>query len=111
MSVIAHEYTHAITNRMVAGPRNGLSSPQGMSESWSDLVAVEYLAEHGYAPAGSRAFTIGEYVTSDPDAGIRNYNMSDSPLNYSHIDYDFVGLQVHASGEVWARPTSTSGPR
>ena len=28
--------------------------------------------------------------------------MSDSPLNYSHIDYDFVGLQVHASGEVWS---------
>jgi extracellular elastinolytic metalloproteinase len=102
MSVIAHEYTHAITNRMVAGPNNGLNSPQGMSESWSDLVAVEYLAEHGYAPAGSRAFTIGQYVTSDPDAGIRNYNMSDSPLNYSHIDYDFVGLQVHASGEVWS---------
>ncbi|MGH3372406.1 MAG: M36 family metallopeptidase, partial [Nocardioidaceae bacterium] len=87
---------------MVAGPNNGLSSPQGLSESWSDLVAVEYLAEHGYAPAGSRAFTIGQYVTSDPDAGIRNYNMSDSPLNYSHIDYDFVGLQVHASGEVWS---------
>jgi extracellular elastinolytic metalloproteinase len=102
MSVIGHEYTHAITNRMVAGPNNGLSSPQGMSESWSDLVAVEYLAEHGYAPAGSRAFTIGQYVTSDPDAGIRNYNMSASPLNYSHIDYDFVGLQVHASGEVWS---------
>ena len=35
-------------------------------------------------------------------AGIRNYNMSQSPLNYSHIDYDFVGLQVHASGEVWS---------
>ena len=102
MSVIGHEYTHAITNRMIAGPRNGLSSPQGMSESWSDLMAVEYLVEHGYAPSGSRAFTIGEYVTSDPDAGIRNYNMSDSPLNYSHIDYDFVGLQVHASGEVWS---------
>ncbi|HEU0212699.1 MAG TPA: M36 family metallopeptidase [Jiangellaceae bacterium] len=102
MSVIAHEYGHAITNRMVAGPRDGLSSPQGMSESWSDLLAIEYLAEHGYAPPGSRAFTIGEYVTSDSAAGIRNYNMSDSPLNYSHIDYDFVGLQVHASGEVWS---------
>jgi len=102
MSVIAHEYTHAITNRMIAGPDAGLSSPQGMSESWSDLLAVEYLVEHGYAPAGSRAFTIGEYVTSDPDAGIRNYNMSASPLNYSSVDYDFVGLQVHASGEVWS---------
>ena len=102
MSVIAHEYTHAITNRMIAGPKAGLSSPQGMSESWSDLLAIEYLAEHGYAPSGSRAFTIGEYVTSDSNAGIRNYNMSASPLNYSSVDYDFVGLQVHASGEVWS---------
>jgi extracellular elastinolytic metalloproteinase len=102
MSVIGHEYTHAITNRMVAGPDMGLSSPQGMSESWSDLMAMEYLAEHGYAPTGIRAFTIGEYVTTDPIAGIRNYNMSDSPLNYSSVDYDFVGLQVHASGELWS---------
>ena len=101
-SVIAHEYTHAITNRMVAGPKMGLSSPQGMSESWSDLLAVEYLIEQGYAPAGARAFTVGQYATSDPVAGIRNYNMSNSPLNYSSVDYDFVGLQVHASGEMWS---------
>jgi extracellular elastinolytic metalloproteinase len=102
MSVIAHEYGHAITNRMIAGPNAGVSSPQGMSESWSDQMAVEYLYEHGYAPAGQRAFTIGEYVTTDPVAGIRNYNMSDSPLNYSSVDYDLVGLQVHASGELWS---------
>jgi extracellular elastinolytic metalloproteinase len=102
MTVIGHEYTHAITNRMIAGPRDGLSSPQGMSESWSDLMAMEYLNEHGYAPSGQQAFTIGQYVTSDPVAGIRNYNMSASPLNYSSVDYDFVGLQVHASGEVWS---------
>ena len=102
MSVIGHEYTHAITNRMIAGPDAGLSSPQGMSESWSDQLAMEYLNEHGYAPKGERAYTIGEYVTSDPVAGIRNYNMSDSPLNYSSVDYDFVGLQVHASGELWS---------
>jgi extracellular elastinolytic metalloproteinase len=102
MTVIGHEYTHAITNRMIAGPVNGLSSPQGMSESWSDLAAMEYLNEHGYAPSGIQAFTIGQYVTSDPVAGIRNYNMSNSPLNYSSVDYDFVGLQVHASGEVWS---------
>jgi extracellular elastinolytic metalloproteinase len=102
MSVIGHEYTHAITNRMIAGPNAGLSSPQGMSESWSDLLAVEYLAEHGYAPKGERGFTVGEYVTSDPVAGIRNYNMSNNRLNYSSVDYDFVGLQVHASGEVWS---------
>ncbi|WP_430782044.1 M36 family metallopeptidase [Actinoplanes sp. G11-F43] len=102
MSVIGHEYTHAITNRMIAGPEAGLSSPQGMSESWSDLLAVEYLAEHGYAPKGRAGFTVGGYVTGDQNAGIRNHNMSDNRLNYSSVDYDFVGLQVHASGEVWS---------
>ncbi len=102
MTVIGHEYGHAITNRMINGPASGFSSPQGMSESWSDLIAMEYLNEHGYAAPGIRAYTIGEYVTTDPNAGIRNYNMSQSPLNYSSIDYDFVGLQVHASGEVWS---------
>ncbi|GID27556.1 M36 family metallopeptidase [Paractinoplanes brasiliensis] len=102
MSVIGHEYTHAITNRMIAGPDGGLSSPQGMSESWSDLLAMEYLQEYGYAPKGQKGYTIGQYVTTDPVAGIRNYNMSDSPLNYSSVDYDFVGLQVHASGELWS---------
>ncbi|TDD64286.1 peptidase M36 [Jiangella aurantiaca] len=104
MSVIGHEYTHAISNRMVAGPRNGLAGPQAgaMGESWSDLMAMEYVNEHGYAPAGVRAFTIGEYVTSDPHAGIRSYNMSDSPLNYSDIAYDLVGQQVHADGEIWS---------
>ena len=29
MSVIGHEYGHAITNRMIAGPNGGLSSPRG----------------------------------------------------------------------------------
>ncbi|MFC7275762.1 M36 family metallopeptidase [Paractinoplanes rhizophilus] len=101
MSVIGHEYSHAISNRMVAGPDAGVSTPQGMSESWSDQLAMEYLNENGYAPPGIRAYTAGQYVTSDPIAGIRNYNMSRSPLNYSSIDYDLVGLQVHASGEVW----------
>ena len=101
MSVIAHEYGHAISNRMVAGPNAGVSTPQGMSESWSDQLAIEYLYEFGYAPRGTRGFTIGEYATSDSKAGIRNYNSSESPLNYSSVDYDFVGLQVHASGEVW----------
>ncbi|MFG1994296.1 M36 family metallopeptidase [Actinoplanes sp. NPDC048988] len=99
MSVIAHEYGHAVTNRMIAGPDGGLSSPQGMSESWSDQLAIEYLYEHGY----QKTYTVGEYVTSDANAGIRNYNMSRNPqLTYASVDYDLVGLQVHASGELWS---------
>ena len=62
MSVIGHEYTHAISNRMVAGPDDGLSGAQAgaMGESWSDLMAVEYLAETGFAPvADENPFAVG----------------------------------------------------
>ena len=44
MGIVGHEYTHAISNRMVGGPDEGITSEQGgaMGESWGDLVAAEY---------------------------------------------------------------------
>ena len=113
MSVIAHEYTHAISNRMAGGPNAGLSGNQAgaMGESWSDLDAVEYLNENGYVPTGGEnPFAVGPYVTGDHQAGIRNYGMNNSPLNYSDVGYDFVcndgpctqQTQVHADGEIWS---------
>jgi hypothetical protein len=105
MSVIGHEYTHAISNRMVAGPDERLIGAQAnaMGESWSDLMAVEYLQEYGFAPiGGENPFAVGPYVTGDPNAGIRNYAMNQSPLNYSNVAYDLVGAQVHADGEIWS---------
>jgi hypothetical protein len=35
MAVVAHEYGHAISNRMIAGPDGGTARRQGQSESWS----------------------------------------------------------------------------
>ena len=105
MTVIGHEYTHAISNRMVAGPDNRLVGLQAnaMGESWSDLMAVEYLNEYGFVPVGGEnPFAVGPYVTSDPQAGIRNYGMNASPLNYSNVGYDVTGPQVHADGEIWS---------
>ncbi|GAA3444088.1 M36 family metallopeptidase [Planomonospora venezuelensis] len=104
MSVIGHEYTHAISGRMIAGPNAGWSGaqPGAMNESTSDLFAMEYLAEYGFRPAGDTPYVTGGYVTGDKKAGIRNYDMSKSPLNYSDIAYDLVGQQVHADGEIWS---------
>jgi extracellular elastinolytic metalloproteinase len=105
MTVIGHEYTHMISNRMVAGPDTGLQGLHGraMGESWSDLVAMEILNEYGWVPVADESpYTIGAYVTSDPVAGIRNFNMSDSPLNFSDVGYDLTGPQVHADGEIWS---------
>ncbi|GHE42950.1 hypothetical protein GCM10017673_51530 [Streptosporangium violaceochromogenes] len=104
MSVIGHEYTHAISGRMVGGPEAGWNGPQAgaMNESTSDLFAMEYLFESGFRPAGDTPYVTGGYVTGDREAGIRNYDMSASPLNYGDIGYDLVGQQVHADGEIWS---------
>ncbi|PRY33297.1 M36 family metallopeptidase [Pseudosporangium ferrugineum] len=103
MTVIGHEYTHAISNRMIAGPDSGISSTQGgaMGESWSDLTAMEYLFESGYTPRGNTPYVTGGYVTGDLVTGIRNYDMSNSPLNYSDYGYD-RGSAVHSDGEIWS---------
>ena len=118
MSVIGHEYTHLISNRMVAGPVNRLQGDQAnaMGESWSDLAAAEFLNSQGLVPvAGENPFAVGPYVTGDHNAGIRNYGMNDSSLNYSDVGYDFAcgpvvqqtgvcirRTQVHADGEIWS---------
>jgi extracellular elastinolytic metalloproteinase len=104
MSVIGHEYTHMISNRMVAGPNSGIGGGQGgsMGESWSDLAAAEYLFEYGWVPvAGENPYAIGPYVTGEPHAGIRNYALNESPLNYSDIGYDVPGVEPHSDGEIW----------
>ncbi|HEX8649767.1 MAG TPA: M36 family metallopeptidase [Pyrinomonadaceae bacterium] len=103
-SVIGHEYTHAISNRMVGGPDSGLSGHQAgsMGESWSDLNAVEYLNEYKFVPTGGESpFAVGAYVTGDKNEGIRNYNMSANPLNYSDVGYDVGGPEVHSDAEIW----------
>ncbi len=104
MSVIGHEYSHAISGRLIAGPDLGWSGAQAgaMNESHSDLFAMEYLYEYGFKPRGETPYVTGGYVTGDAKAGIRNYDMSRSPLNYSDIAYDLVGQQVHADGEIWS---------
>ncbi|MEX2546692.1 MAG: M36 family metallopeptidase [Chloroflexota bacterium] len=123
MSVIGHEYTHAISNRMAGGPDSSLSGTQGraMGESWSDLAAVEYLNEFNLLPTNNESrYAVGPYVTGNLDRGIRNFNMSTSPLNYSDVGFDFVcnaplvdeplifdpcpdgRTQVHADGEIWS---------
>jgi hypothetical protein len=105
-AVFLHEYTHATSNRLIAGPGTGLSGYQAgaMGESWSDLTAVEYLNAFGLAGArGEHPYSMGAYVTGNSFRGIRNYNMlpEHNPLNYSNLGFDATGPEVHADGEIW----------
>ncbi len=103
-SVIGHEYSHAISGRLIGGPNAGWQGDQAgaMNESHSDLFAMEYLYEYGFRPRGDTPYVTGGYVTGDLQSGIRNFDMSKSPLNYSDVAYDLVGEQVHADGEIWS---------
>jgi hypothetical protein len=103
MTVIGHEYTHAITNRMIAGPNSGITGAQGgsMGEAWGDLAAAEYLFENNLRAPGDTPFVTGAYVTGNVHEGIRDYDASKSPLNYSDFGFDLVGPEVHADGEIW----------
>lgn len=102
MGVVGHEYTHAISNRMIGGPDNNISSDQGgaMGESWGDLTASEYQFSHGYA-TGVHPFIEGAYATGNRKTGIRDYAIYKNPLNYSDYGFDLTGPEVHADGEIW----------
>lgn len=102
MGVVGHEYTHAISNRMIGGPDNNISSEQGgaMGESWGDLTASEYQFSHGY-DTGVHPFIEGAYATGNKKVGIRDYAIYKNPLNYSDYGFDSTGPEVHADGEIW----------
>ena len=101
MGIVGHEYTHAISNRMVAGPDAGLSDGS-MGESWSDLDAAEFLWESGLVPTSDEDPTaVGIYATQNKKVAIRNYSLAVNPLNFSNVGYDTPGPEVHADGEVW----------
>lgn len=102
MSIVGHEYTHAISNRMIAGPDEGISSEQGgaMGESWGDLVGAEYIFSHGYS-TGTSPWVVGPYATGNTVAGIRDYPIDRNPLNYGSYGFDSTGNEVHADGEIW----------
>jgi len=102
MSIVGHEYTHAITNRMIGGPDDSISSEQGgaMGESWGDLTAGEYLWEHGF-PTGVNPWAVGPYATGNASAGIRDYPINKNPLQYGDYGFDSTGPEVHADGEIW----------
>ena len=103
MSIVGHEYTHAITNRMIGGPDQGITSEQGgaMGESWGDLVAAEYMFSHGYStgaqPVGGRP--LRHRQQGRPASATTPINKN--PLNYGNYGFDSTGDEVHADGEIW----------
>ncbi|MDQ3870464.1 MAG: M36 family metallopeptidase, partial [Chloroflexota bacterium] len=120
-SVVFHEYTHGLTNRLV-GNGSGLNALQSgsMGEGWSDWYALDYLVfnsfetdtaapgelktgRHSFPPNGVRTEAtdcpVGASVASCPGtaaAGSGGYTLGD-------IGKVGAAGSVHANGEIWAQ--------
>lgn len=104
--VMAHEYGHGISNRLVGGPSNtsclGNSQQpgEGLSDWWS-LVYTHEVGDQGTDPRGSGTYMLGQ---PNDGPGIRPQRYSTDPSVNTYTYQSISGLSVpHGVGSVWAQ--------
>ncbi|MFF1823775.1 M36 family metallopeptidase [Kribbella sp. NPDC058245] len=122
-SILYHEYTHGLSNRLVvdATGNSTLNSIQAgsMGEAWSDFYAMDYLVSHNLEKDTTAPGEIleGKYVshgelfrTQAIDCRVKAVSANcvqpdGSKGGYTYGDFPTIGgaPEVHASGELWAQ--------
>lgn len=117
-SVLLHEYTHGLSNRLVvdATGNSTLNSIQAgsMGEAWSDYYAMDYLVQKGFVRNTAKDGEIleGHYVaggqlfrTEAMDCTVGKVSARCPQGGYTYGDFPNIGgaPEVHSSGEVWAQ--------
>lgn len=105
--VIAHEYGHGISNRLVGGPSNVncLANAEQMGEGWSDYFGLVMTMRTG--DTGPMGRGIGTYVQNQPTTGggIRpaRYSTSFAVNNFTYAATNNTSTisQPHGIGFVW----------
>jgi hypothetical protein len=109
--IIAHEYTHGISGRLVGGGA-GLNSSEQPGEGWSDWAWLMMQIKAGDTRNDNRG--IGTFAVNQPNngLGIREYkystNMTINPHTFAstnamwYTDANGIDqIDVHAVGSVW----------
>lgn len=109
--VIAHEYTHGISNRLTGGPANAdcLYNAEQMGEGWSDYMALMVTTDWSTTVStdGTKKRTLGSYVLGQPSTGpgIRRYpystDLSVNPWRYDSLANNTANGEAHYIGEIW----------
>jgi extracellular elastinolytic metalloproteinase len=94
-SVVFHEFTHGVSNRLVGGPANerALEAHQsaGMGEGWSDYIACSI----------NNSIVVGNWVVNNP-TGIRKFPYdSNFPDHFGKLGTDRYVSEEHNIGEIW----------
>ncbi|KAI9599471.1 Fungalysin metallopeptidase-domain-containing protein [Syncephalis fuscata] len=103
-SVLAHEYTHGVTFRLVGGPSAGgclgLLGPSGISEGSGDFVAM--WLELKPTDQRTRQFELGKYAFGvNPRTYSYSTDMQVNPTTYGLFNND-KWAEPHKLGEIWA---------
>jgi hypothetical protein len=91
--VIAHEYGHGVSSRLVGGGTlgyNDFDQRGALGEGWSDVISFLKWDDA----------VVGEYVTGDAVNGIRSVGYDISTRTYQ--SYDTGSGSGHGNGEIWA---------
>ncbi len=104
--IIAHEYGHGISNRLVGGPSNVncLNNAEQMGEGWSDFFGLMMTMKSGDTRTAGRG--IGTYVLGQPTTGLgirpAPYSTSFAVNDFTYVDTRNPSYQyVHDIGFIW----------
>ncbi|MEP7110803.1 MAG: M36 family metallopeptidase, partial [Ferruginibacter sp.] len=105
--IIAHEYTHGISNRLTGNGSTCLTNAEQMGEGWSDYFALMITHDWASALPGdgfSKPRGIGTYALNQPitGLGIRQYRYT-SDMSVNPMTYGDIGSVVapHGVGTIW----------
>lgn len=105
--IIAHEYTHGISNRFTGNGSTCLTNAEQMGEGWSDYFGLMITHDWSTAVAGdgfSKPRGIGTYALNQPitGLGIRQYryctDLAVNPLTYGNLA---SVVAPHGVGTIW----------
>ncbi|MEP6674663.1 MAG: M36 family metallopeptidase [Ferruginibacter sp.] len=107
--IIAHEFTHGISNRLTGTGAGCLGNAEQGGEGWSDYFALMLTQNWSTTSVGDsmKKRPMGNYAFSYPTTGpgIRNYpytwDMTINPLTYANMGVGTIGTEVHNLGEIW----------
>ncbi|KAI8058171.1 Fungalysin metallopeptidase-domain-containing protein [Syncephalis plumigaleata] len=103
-SVLAHEYTHGVTFRLVGGPSAGsclgMLGSSGIGEGSGDFVAMWFELKH--SDRRTRQFELGKYAFGvNPRTYPYSTDMKVNPTTYALFNND-TWAESHKLGEIWA---------
>ena len=106
--VVAHEYGHGISNRLVGGPSANacLLNEEQMGEGWSDFFLLATTPRSANpAPDGREGRSVGTYAVAGKSGsrGFRSqFYSTDAAVNDLTYDDVITAAVPHGVGEIWA---------